>query len=110
MESKKIFAKYLFDLSPLHICYICVIWYAYGTPNVYVGEGGLLWLFCQLLVPFSSYWVALSSLEGICQLLLQFDLPCGRLALFWRETEEEWVWGKGEVEKGLGREEGGVKI
>lgn len=42
MESKKIFAKYLFDLSPLHICYICVIWYAYGTPNVYVGEGGLL--------------------------------------------------------------------
>lgn len=48
-------------LGPLHICYGCVPWCSCGTPNS--ASGRCLWLFCQLLGPFSSYWVALPSLD-----------------------------------------------
>lgn len=32
----------------------------------------------------------------------------GNLALFWRETEEQWIWGSGEVAI-VGRATGGSK-
>ena len=44
--------------------------------------------------------------------LLHLVTPCsvevtGMLALFQREMEEQWIWGRGEVGLGLGGGEGG---
>lgn len=44
--------------------------------------------------------------------LLHLVMPClgevtGMLALFQREMEEQWIWGRGEVGLGLGGGEGG---
>jgi hypothetical protein len=59
---------------------------------------------------FSYYitWASL-SMKGGAIVLLQLDMPClvyipGRPAIFWREMEEEWIWGEGEEvrETGVG--------
>lgn len=74
-----------FNLDPLHTCYgcvACIAWCFCGAPN----SGGRGSLFCLLLEPFSSYGVALPSLD-MNIVLLQLAMPCsvdipGRSALF----------------------------
>ena len=58
-----------------------------------------LWFLCLILGPFSSYWVASSSLDmRFCLVLLHIvvlyliDAP-GKPALFLEETSEELIWG-----------------
>ena len=77
-----------------------------GLLTVRVGEPLTLFL---LLGPFSSYRVALSSFDmRVCACSYCIVLCLVQLIslgdLFWRETEEQWIWARGKVgERILGR-------
>ena len=100
------------DQGPLQICYSCIAWSSFGTPN---GQNKIcLWLFCLLLGLFSSYWVASYSLNksanaSYCNLICHspfiamgaLPFPEGkwrRNRLWWRKMVEEVTgkWRKGK--------------
>ena len=71
-------------------------------------EWGCLWLFCLLLGPFCSYWVASFSHDispcawPYCILLYHIWFISLGSALFWRETEEEQIKERGGRREGRG--------
>jgi hypothetical protein len=89
------------DLGPWYICYSWVAWYSCGNPNS--GSGACFWLFCLLVGPFASYWVALSSLDVMyvpglnCSLLYHIWLMALESLLF--SEGRGWTWGVGGVEE-----------
>lgn len=82
-------------------------------------DRSLFWELCwyQLLPAYGTLFLLLGCLkqpwyEGLCLFLLHLVqlIFLGGLLFFWRETEEQWFWGRG-VEAGLGEvEKGGCRL
>lgn len=62
-------------------------------------QGSLLTLLEPFLFPS---WLIHTWYEGLCLLLLPLVILCsvyitGRSSLFWKETEEQKIWGRGKI-------------
>lgn len=100
-------------MEPTRIQPLCIFngrvpWSSCGFPNK--GSKGYCRLFCLLVRLFPSYWVAPPSFDmRVCVSLYCYaclvDIPRRprRPTLFWREREEEWIWGSESVWGEAGR-------